>query len=388
MPPGARAAVLSVSPVPAARPVAVGQATGLSVTWTVVRGEASCNSTVTSSAGLLRANSPAGPLVLGVPTALSQTRACDPDIGTSTFVFTETVLIPADAVQRAHRLGATNLVYVRSFTDLSSWGNNGISVATGAVNLPIVGAAAAGLSVSRQALYFDDRSPMRVIGRGEGLQALAEIAFSGSGLLQATWELAGPTSTAGEPVYRPLATVREHLAVGERKTLKSPPLPTDSTGLYQLRLRITEPATTFESPVIRYFVGEGRPGQGLPPQPLAAFAPAPRALFSADTAFAWEPLADARAYRLELYLLPRSASAALPDLGGEASGLPSTMVADALARAPVTGMLVPGQQTRVTLSGLARLRLEPGRGYLWRVLAIGPNGAVIGATAVRELRTP
>jgi hypothetical protein len=51
-------------------------------------------------------------------------------------------------------------------------------------------------------------------------------------------------------------------------------------------------------------------------------------------------------------------------------------------------MLVPGRQTQTVLSGAARTRLEPSRVYLWRVLAIGADGSVIGQSPMRELRTP
>jgi hypothetical protein len=51
-------------------------------------------------------------------------------------------------------------------------------------------------------------------------------------------------------------------------------------------------------------------------------------------------------------------------------------------------MMVAGARTRTTLSEAARARLISGQNYLWRVLAIGNDGSVIGESSVREVRMP
>jgi hypothetical protein len=380
-PPAALADVNSATPTPGARPVALGQTTTLSLVWNVLRDAAgNCGNTVSSSQGLIRADSVNGPVMLTVPTTLSQTRLCT---GTpAQFTFTESLFIPADVVQRAQRQGASSLFFVRVFGDVVG------ASAIGSVVLPITSSAAAGFSISREALQFDNGAPVRVLARREPLQAFAEIDYSGSGLLQAVWELAGPTSTTGEPIFRPLSQVREFVApTGEKKVLKSPPLPTDAIGLYLVRLRITDPATSFEAPVIRYFVGDGRPGRELPPQPLTTYSPPPSAVLAGDTSFTWAPIAGAKAYQLQIYRLARDSGAALPSLSGD-DGADPREIARALARPPVTGMLVAGKQTSTALSTAARMHLVPGQVYLWRVQAIGTDGAIIGESAPRELRTP
>ncbi len=374
--------VASVIPTPATRPVALGQPTTLSIVWNAARSAfGNCGDTVSSLQGVVHAGNPNGPVVLTVPTNLSKTIPCNLNAG-AIFTFTESVFIPADIVQRAQRSGASGLVFVRQFD------NSPGSPFTGEVQLPITGSAAAGFSVSREALQFDNGAPVRVLARREALQAFAEIDYSGSGLLQAVWELAGPTSTTGEPIFRPLSQVREFVApTGEKKVLKSPPLPTDAIGLYLVRLRITDPAPSFEAPVIRYFVGEGRPGRELPPQPMSAYSPPPSALLAGDTSFTWAPITGAKAYQVQIYRLAREGAAALPSLSDGDAADPRE-IARALSRPPVTGMLVAGKQNSTGLSASARMHLAPGQTYLWRVQAIGADGAVIGESAPRELRTP
>lgn len=202
------------------------------------------------------------------------------------------------------------------------------------------------------------------------------------------WEIAEPATTSGTPIYRPLLQVREYLTLGDAKILKSPPLPSGTIGLHLVRLRVIDPIVPFTTPVIRYFVAEGRVGKELPPDPVGVTSPVPFALYAPDTLFAWESHKGARAYQLEVYRTDRDPATELPDLGGGDRTPKPSDVAAALRQAPVTGMLVPGNQTTTTLSLNARQRLTPGRAYLWRVLVISDDGTVIGQSPMREMRTP
>lgn len=371
-------AVVGVSPLPASQAVSVGNASSISVVWNVRHDELSCVPTITSQAGEFRAQNIAGPVLGTVPLPVSRTVGCS-GVGFITYPFAESVLVPADVVQRALKLGATRIVYIRTFTAFVS--------STGVVNLDIRSSSAATFGVTHEALSFDNGAPVRILPRGEPLSARAEIGYNGAGVLQAVWEVASPASTSGTPIYSVVSHVRKNLTSGEREVLNSPALPTASTGLYLVRLRITSPEPPFEAPVIRYFVGEGRPGHELPPQPLALGAPPRHVLLAPDTDFAWEAIKGARAYQLEIYRSGVDQAYGLPDLGGE-TALRPTDVAAALSRPPVTGMLVPGKQRRTTLSAAARQHLLSGQVYLWRVVAIGEDGARIGQSPVRELRTP
>jgi hypothetical protein len=167
--------------------------------------------------------------------------------------------------------------------------------------------------------------------------------------------------------------------------LASPLLPTDSAGLYLVRLRITDPAPGFDIPVVRYFVADERTGARLPALSLALVTPPNQSLLTGDTTFVWEGIRGARAYQLEIYLKPSTTADGLPDLGGEPMNTAPTSVP---STPPTTGMLVSGAQTRTILSSAARSHLIAGRTYVWRVLAIGGDGSVVGESPARELRMP
>ncbi|OGI52256.1 MAG: hypothetical protein A3B81_02445, partial [Candidatus Muproteobacteria bacterium RIFCSPHIGHO2_02_FULL_65_16] len=283
-------AALYVSTIPGSQNVSLGQSTAVTLIWSL---STTASNTFSSTQGLLRA-SPTGTILGTVNTTISRTIAA---LGTAQA--SETVLVPADVVLRAHKLGLTNIIYQRSFCDPVK------TCASGAITLNITSPLAAGFNITSESLAFDNGAPVRIMGLKQPLAAVAELAYSGTGMLQAIWEVAGPASTAGEPFYRPLGQVRQYLASGETVKLKSPPLPTDTTGLYLLRLRITDPVPGFEAPVIRYFVGRGRPGKELPPEPLVVVSPAPLAFLASDTAFVWEPVQGAKAYQLEVYATGR-----------------------------------------------------------------------------------
>jgi hypothetical protein len=178
--------------------------------------------------------------------------------------------------------------------------------------------------------------------------------------------------------------VRPYFAGGDKQTLSSPNLPAETSGLFLVRLRITDPAPDFEQPVIRYFVSSGRPGERVPVQPVALVGPPDRALLASDTQFIWELIRGARAYQLQIYAKQRLPGDSLPDLGGEPA-----VPAPALPQGPpVTGLLVPGAQSRASLGAATRGHLPPGQTFLWRVIAIGGDGSVVGESPVREIRTP
>jgi hypothetical protein len=299
----------------------------------------------------------------------------------ATFAFSEVVQVPVDVVLQANRLGLGQINYERL------WGDAGTqvpSVSRVCVPINFTGSSAAGFSVLRLALSFDNGAPVRVLALKDATHATAEVSFTGSGMLQGTWEIAEPVSTSGQPLFRTLSLVRRYLIGSDRETLKSPALPTDSAGIYLVRLRITEPASALGIPVIRYFVGTGHPGEPVPAIPLGLLGPPDRSMLAPDTLFAWEPLRGARAYQLEIYAKPRAAGEALPALGEDinaaAPALPSTR--------PAAGMLLSGSQTRAGLSAAVRSRLLPGGLYLWRVRAIAEDGAIVAQSRLRELRMP
>ncbi len=370
-----------VTTIPSSGSVPLGQSSSVSVAWSTSSSFGTATS-ITSTSGTFRSPCAvaAGVVTFGtVSTTLSKP---GPIPTSTTTIFNESVLVPADIVDRARKLGLSQIGYQRVF-NFATLPNE-----TGCLPLNITSSAAANLGISGEILSFDNGSSVRILPRNNAIHAQAELGYNGTGLLQAVWEIANPATTSGEPVYRPLLQVREYLMLGDVKTLKSPALPTGTIGLHLVRLRVIDPIVPFTTPVIRYFVAEGRVGKELPPDPVGVTSPVPFALFAPDTLFAWESHKGARAYQLEVYRTDRNPATELPDLGGGDRTPKPSDVAAALRQAPITGMLVPGNQTTTTLSLNARQRLTPGRAYLWRVLAISEDGTVIGQSPMREMRTP
>lgn len=374
-----------VSPAPQAFPaiqnVTLGPGDTVSFNWYVVRADnlGSCGNTVYSTSGTFALSGNRAQTVLGTTTTtISQTKQCTfamSHVVTTGFTIPETLSVPADVIYRANKLGAADFGYTRVFSD-------GYQTNSGTLTLRITSASGA-FTLTTMSLTFDNGSPVRVLERKEKNRAVANLGFNGVGLLQGMWEVADPSSTAGEPVYRPLAQVRQYLNGISPQTIQSPDLPTDRTGLYLVRLRVTDPAPGFELPVIRYFVADERAGVLAPKVPVNVLTPAHPSMLASDTVFAWDEIKGARAYQIEIYAKPRTAGDDLPDLGGAPAAnplLPTTP--------PVAGMLVHGKQTRATLSPQTRSHLLPGRSYLWRVTALRADGSIAGESAVREMRVP
>lgn len=367
--PGAALASMgSVTAVPGTANVAVGRTNTVYITWQVTRLQypGFCGSTVSSPSGQLTSAS-GGTVYQTVPVLLTQTQVCSGPAGTPTpFTFRETLQVPASVIAAALRQGQATLRYTRTFSD-------GFSNSTASVTLAVTGSAGAGFSLSRLALSFDNESTLGVVKQDTRLRALADLSYNGSGYLQGVWEIASPESTAGTPVYRPLKFVSEFIGAGGEVILRSPRLPSAQTGLYLVRLRITQPAPFFETPVLSYFVIQ-RPVTQPPPVTIRLTTPFTGAHLAADTTFAWSPVHGAAAYQIEFY---------------PSSGLPALTAPR--PRAPhgrrVTGMLLPAKQTAVALSALVRSHLKRGD-YRWRVIALGAGGRIIGRSAPRSIYVP
>ncbi len=125
-----------------------------------------------------------------------------------------------------------------------------------AFTLLVAVASAASFEISRIALSFDDQKAATIVERGSRLTAQAEVSYSGNGLLRATWEVAGPNPDGNNPQYRVLTNVQQPLTGRDAAIVKSPSLPTESTGAYLVRLKVTEPSLGFSAPTVRYSVNE------------------------------------------------------------------------------------------------------------------------------------
>lgn len=234
----AQSAVTAVIPSPTNTNVPLSHSTSVVIGWSATTNTAGAV-TVSSTQGVFR--TPGG-LMLGV---VNKTLSKSVN-GPTSVTFNEVVLVPANIIYRAHKLGFNNLRYERSFTD-------GVATA-GQITLFIVGSSAATFSITRLALLFDDESPLRIVDRFETLKAHVGLTVVGSGLLQATWEVTGPDFNVDNPVFRPLKTAHRYLSAGDEITLMGPELPTETTGVYRVRLRVTKPELGFKAPMIQYSV--------------------------------------------------------------------------------------------------------------------------------------
>jgi len=379
--PTARAAISSVQPIPSTSLVAIGQAHSLPLNWSVTEliiGFAGLVPvTVTSTSGQFRV----GATVLGTVNTVLTMSANIQGNTSVTLSIPESVVVPPDVTVKAQQLGAQTISYVRIF-------NDGTTPIGGSEQILVVGSGAGAFGVTREALAFDDGAAVRVVQAGDRLSARAEIDFTGSGSMNGTWEIAGPSSTAGQPQYRELQPVTRGLIGHGPEIVKSPPLPTDAPGYYLLRLRIAQPLPGFDPPILAYYVGAaGATARGGFTE-MVVNAPGDGAVFDPATHFAWQPVPDAKVYKIELFASPGQDPFGLPNIAGQGATADPARVREALAAPPAAGMIVKAAQTDVALTAAVRAQLRPRHSYFWRVQAIGADGDVIGAAQVRQLRVP
>lgn len=375
----AHAFVSSVTPVPSNKNVTIGKSASFQVTWYITRTNTSgAGVTVQSQSGQFRGNGDPDNPLQNVNLVLIQTKPLSGP--TTSFIFSENVRLSSQLIQNAHKSGYSFITYRRFFGDAFPGGGTAASV-----TFRITGSSATGFTISRQSMRFGDNSIVKLLDTKEILKAKADVTYLGSGQLQAEWEVAGPSTSGGVPIFRRIRTVRKYLLTGERATFVSPNLPTTIAGAYMVRMRITSPAPGFDSPVIRYFVG-ARGASVAPPQPIRVGSPVDHVWFNKNTRFKWEPVKNALHYRLEVYSRPQETdiAGALPNLGdGQTSKKPIR-----LQGGPVAGMMLSSNIWQTALSASAQSHLLGGRWYYWRIVAIGKDGKIVGLSPIREMRMP
>lgn len=348
------------------------------VAWTVTWEIADVTPPIVSASGTFVAL-PGNQVLGSSPGAFTIPGPPDP-VPPTVDVFRETVRVPAEILARARALGATSIRYERTFQ--GSFG----ATNENAVLLSFSGGLAGPFQVLYARLTFDDDSPIRVTEREARLRAHATLSYSGTGTIEAAWDVAESGSTAGAPVFRELQRVRRYLTAGSRVQLRSPELPTRDGGLHLVRLRLLEPDAIFDLPVIRYFVREGgEVGEARAPVPVRVSGPPHLAPLERDTRFAWQPVEGASAYRVEIYASPRGA---LPESPDEVLPPQSSTERSPDEGELVTGALVAGNRSGLVLTPAARDRLRPGDRYAWRVLALAPDGSTLGRSPLFDLLVP
>lgn len=307
-----------------------------------------------------------------------------------TSVVIERLRVPPNVVRAAQNLGATSILYTRDFMD------SGASPPSApvAVTFRLVGGLGGPFEITFFRLRFEDDSSLKVAKPDERLRAIADISYTGQGAIEATWEVSASTvsRTAGAVTsFQRLERVRRHLDGSGRTRLRSPVLPTGEAGLHLVRLRFTAPATAFELPDIRYFVLGGHvPGLDMAPLPLELGTPPDLAALAEETPFSWKPVSHTGAYQLEIYAIPKVPAGEYPP---DAALEPTAdrrviLIEEPLPDHLVTGVVVPPDQTQLTLPPDVLQSLEAGRSYSWRVRALAIDGSVLAESPSRELRVP
>lgn len=356
---GSQISQVSVSNVPSQ--VAITATSHSQVRWSLSLIGASGTVTVSSTSGVFRALD--GSTLGTVTQRLQATRTIFN--GTATVAINESLTIPQSVIRQAQRKGYGRFTYTRQFS-------NGQSTASATATFTITGGGAAGeLSIRRVQMEYDDGRITAVIAPRSKLLARAVISYNGTGLLEYSWEVASPPSTQGQPIFVPLISRKQYLLAGDQVVLQTPALPTGADGDYLVRLRIEKPVANFKLPVLRYVVnrsGQIRPETRIAPLPVTR--PAPNAVLAPETVFAWQRVAAASAYQLEIYTRPI-----------RNTGLPG-----ARQQPPVTGILVPAAKTQLTVGSLSRAHLLAGSTYYWRVVAVSDRGQVIARSDFRRIQ--
>lgn len=371
----ARADVLEVTPSPANAQVTVPAGSTITVTWRVRRD-------VLSASPVVTVRSTRGEFVIGrtvvATNATVLSRVSDP--GGQFFpieTFTETLRVPAAVAFQMAQNPDLVATYRRSF-------NDGFAASAGAVRLVPATSAASELDIRRIDLFFEDRSRVKVLPSGERLVALADINFDGSGIAEFEWQIADPSSTKGTLVFRRLQVFRRSLAGRGRVTLQSPELPTSAQGLHVVRLVPTDPDLKFAVPELKYFIVPRRDATAAPAgQHIVLSGPPAGTQITTETEFSWQSTPGAAVYQLEIYPI-RPAQPVAP---GQVQPIGGALLVDPdeLSSRPITGIVLPSDQTSTSLKIYSLAHLEAGRPYLWRIKAISGSGAVIGTSPVRRI---
>ncbi len=260
--------------------------------------------------------------------------------GTGTIV--ETLNIPVAVLQKAIALRTTRISYVRNFTD-------GAVTTIAQTDIQIAPEAGAEFGITRIRLSFDNGRPEITVKRGKPPRLQAEIAYTGSGLLQGSWEVDG----------RVLGVVSEHLSFGGSVLLESPgttPLPAFEPGSHRVRFVVVgQAARNVVPPEALYYVVDEAGGIGtIEP---ALLLPEDRAVLEyAPTIFRWEDKGRSALYLIEVF--------------GETDG---SRVFSAQVRTP---------EYALSRFILEKLFVSGGR-YVWKVTGLDSTGNITGESQLR-----
>ena len=287
------------------------------------------------------------------------------------FTITETLRIPRSVIAAAEQAGTSIIQYRRIFTDEFDGAQS-----SSTAELKIVSGSSGVLSISRIDLRFNNGGTSMVVETGRPLNATANFKYNGSGLLDLSWEIATPPGTNGTPVFKTLKTLRRFLGAGRSLVIESPNLPSQQSGRYILRLTVNSPEVNFAPSFLHYSVVRGtHPEQAM--QTIRLISPHDNQSINESTPFAWNPVANATQYQLEIYRYQPAHPPGDNDLV-EQSG-------EAETKQLTTGILLPSNTLQSALTPLTLTHLEEGKAYYWRTVAVDANGLLVGKTEFRKI---
>jgi hypothetical protein len=435
--PGAARAQVAVNtgglqPIPNGLNVSVLRPTAVNVNWALRTG-GTPGARIQSTVGLFKERNTGTGVATCTPAA---TAAGGETLGTINSTVTtvvgangvarvvETLIIPGTVAERALRRGLDTFFYCRVFTSpaggtiFTDETGNTFGALANTVTCKNSSSASANFSIARAELFFEDHRRTATIPLGSpDLKVMADVAYNGSGLMRAVWEIAelgasginarpvnAPPSVFTTPVapnllpdrgaFRILHPITQYVGFGDRVLLTLPPsvpLPSNQPGTFAVNLRFIEPPVGFEIPVVTYFVKSNE--HPLRRTPITLLTPAeaqvlPYTIFG----FRWEAVPGAAQYRLDVFPAEPLRAQTFPGLiegprtnpSNEATVFdraPGDLSGD---RAAALSALVPSTMTAFTLRQGHFARLTAGRAYTWQIRALDQQGNIVGASPVRQ----
>lgn len=372
---GPAAATVQPNPSPSPNNATVNllQGSSFSVIWQVSDASTSATRTVFSNQGAF--------LIGGAVVATVNRRIAAPPIPPGFFNLNipETVIVPRSVAAQAAKSGAP-LTYQRTFGSTDAV----ITEVSLPISLAVTGSGG-DLLLSRIELTFEAPAEARFasVDKDDRLRALARVRFGGSGLLQARWVVADPSSTVGRAVFRTLQIVRRNLPTSGEVEILSPPLPTGEQGIYELRFEVDDPEIESPPRLLYQVRLKTEPEVSPDAATISLLSPGPRGPLDEDASISWSAVPGAVAYKVVF----------LESLADETADLEERARYGELPDDPgvtrpgetVAGFYLPGDTTETLVPGTSMTRLARNTRYYVQVLSWGPDGVILGRSEPQEV---
>ncbi|MFC1665847.1 hypothetical protein ACFL17_09535 [Pseudomonadota bacterium] len=152
-----------------------------------------------------------------------------------------------------HKTLALGQVLVVAICSISS--HHAIAQSTPAVQPSNSNDGNAQFKINKIELKINEETKSYNAAQNEIVHAVAEVHFQQSGLLQAKWEIASPSSSKVRR-FSDIGSISEILTTLNMSRIVSPTLTTSFRGNYVIRFTILEPKITPNSVTLGYSVGK------------------------------------------------------------------------------------------------------------------------------------